>query len=455
MQLAMIGAMVLATASFVSAASPTSSGILAVSSPTWLPAFPKPSNVLDGYPTGPLDTSTTLSHATLDLKVYPEPWKSPSTTHPEVLAVYNAIDWTHVPAASTHKAKSNGDLDFAGYDENKDPYCWWSDTNCVDPKVSYLPSDISYCPRAGDWGLTYDDGPFNPTGNSAVDKYAEPNLYNFLATTNQKSTLFYIGSNVATFPAAAQRALNDGHVLCLHTWSHPQMTSQSNVQVVAELYWTLRAIKEATGITSRCWRPPYGDVDDRVRAIAWQMGLRTILWDEDTNDWDMPGEGGGNLAPSKVDGYFQGWIDARTSGKDNERGHIVLEHELNNATVDMTEKWLPKLQEVFNVVSVHACMNISQPYWEENWVYPTEANNAVTPIASSSAAVSSTSATPAMSLAPSAAPSADASDKQTDATPPEASSAGLKEVSSESGSSVMTVSGSITLAAIVTALWLS
>ncbi|KAG1110830.1 hypothetical protein G6F42_015212 [Rhizopus arrhizus] len=136
------------------------------------------------------------------------------------------------------------------------------------------------------------------------------------------------------------------------------MTTQSNEKVVAELYWTLRAIKEATGITTKCWRPPYGDVDDRVRAIAHQMGLQTILWDEDTT----------------VDGYFQGWIDNFKNGKDKQHGHIVLEHELNNATVNMTEHWLPKLQETFNVVTIQQCMNISNPYWEENWQYPTEAN---------------------------------------------------------------------------------
>jgi hypothetical protein len=149
------------------------------------------------------------------------------------------------------------------------------------------------------------------------------------------------------------------------------MTTKSNYQVVAELYWTLRAIKEATGITTKCWRPPYGDVDDRVRAIAWQMGMRTIVWDEDTNDWNMPGDGGGNLSPSTVDGYFKNWIKKGKSGTDK-HGHIVLEHELNNATVKMTEKWLPSLQEVFNVVPIHKCMNISHPYWESNWVYPTD-----------------------------------------------------------------------------------
>ena len=71
-------------------------------------------------------------------------------------------------------------------------------------------------------------------------------------------------------------------------------------------------------------RPPYGDVDDRVRAIAWQMGMRTVLWDEDTNDWNMPGDGGGNLSPDTVDGYFNGWIEARKNGSDNQQGHIIL-----------------------------------------------------------------------------------------------------------------------------------
>jgi hypothetical protein len=151
------------------------------------------------------------------------------------------------------------------------------------------------------------------------------------------------------------------------------MTSQTNAQVVAQLYWSLRAIKEATGVTTKCWRPPYGDVDDRVRAIAWQMGMQTIIWNGDTNDWDMPGDGGGNLSPKKVDGYFEGWIKERKAGK-NKEGYVVLEHELNNATVKMTEKWLPKLQEVFNVNTIQHCMNVSQPYWETSWVYPTAAD---------------------------------------------------------------------------------
>ncbi|KAI8072577.1 hypothetical protein BC940DRAFT_292921 [Gongronella butleri] len=354
----------------------TSSGLLPQTSPTWLPQVSQPANVVTSYPAGPYNLTTTLPHTTLNLSAYPEPWASPDTTAAEVQAAYNSIDWSKVPAAPVNKDQSNGDISFQGYNADSDPYCWWSDTNCVKPKVDYLPEDVYNCPNVGDWGLNYDDGPYNYADNDPVlNNYSEPQLYNFLAEhNNQKATLFYIGSNVVTYPAAAQRALNDGHIICVHTWSHPQMTTQSNEKVVAEFYWTLKAIKETLNITPKCWRPPYGDVDDRVRAIAWQMGMRTMVWDEDSNDWNMPGDGGGNLPWDTVNGYFEGWVQARQNGSDNSTGHIVLEHELNNSTVMMTEKWLPTLQSTFNVKSIHDCLGITDPYWETGFVYPANAS---------------------------------------------------------------------------------
>ena len=197
MYLSALGALLLTTGSFVSAANVTveptasSTGILAVESPTWLPNFPAPSGVNSGYLSAPVNITETLPHVPLNLSNYPEPWAAPSTTHPEVKAVIAALDWTKVPNAPKRKAGSNGDLVMTGYDESKDPYCWWSSTNCVKPKASYLPPDIFYCENKEDWGLNYDDGPFNPTGDKETDKYAEPALYNFLAENgNQKATLF-------------------------------------------------------------------------------------------------------------------------------------------------------------------------------------------------------------------------------------------------------------------------
>lgn len=147
------------------------------------------------------------------------------------------------------------------------------------------------------------------------------------------------------------------------------MTTQTNEQAVAELYWTLKVIKEATGVTPKCWRPPQGDVDDRIRSIAWRMGMNTVIWDRDTEDWAMPAPGGGDYAPSKIDARFEKWIKKEKTGNQT-TGIMVLEHELNHATVNMTEKWIPTVKKTFNVVSALTCNGVIQPYWETDFKYP-------------------------------------------------------------------------------------
>lgn len=136
-----------------------------------------------------------LSRKTLDLSKYPEPWSKPDIDHEEVQAAINSIDWDLVPDANIRVLNGFGDIDFAAYDENRDSDCWWSASNCKEPKVDYLPEDIYTCPHKGEWGLTYDDGPFNLRDSDEIDAdeenpYAEPVLYNYLAKHNIKSNLF-------------------------------------------------------------------------------------------------------------------------------------------------------------------------------------------------------------------------------------------------------------------------
>jgi len=64
----------------------------------------------------------------------------------------------------------------------------------------------------------------------------------------------------------------------VHTWSHPALTTLSNEQIIAELGWTKKIIKDVLGVTPNMMRPPYGDIDDRVRAISLAMGLTPVMW---------------------------------------------------------------------------------------------------------------------------------------------------------------------------------
>lgn len=173
----------------------TGTGILAVSSPAWLAEFRGPSesaqghmfNVDDSIKTSLLDTVNGL-----DLSRYPQPSKRPPVDDPEVKAVIDQLDWSKVPKISKRRLKGEGELDMQGYDTKVDPDCWWSSTTCKEPRLNYIPEDVSFCPRAGDWGLNYDDGPFRVWSKDAAEqKWQEPRLYNYLAEqNNQKATLF-------------------------------------------------------------------------------------------------------------------------------------------------------------------------------------------------------------------------------------------------------------------------
>lgn len=69
----------------------------------------------------------------------------------------------------------------------------------------------------------------------------------------------------------------------MHTWTHPYMTTKTNGEVLAELGWTMQIIHNSTGgRVPKYWRPPYGDSDARVRAIAKEVfGLTTVIWNRE------------------------------------------------------------------------------------------------------------------------------------------------------------------------------
>ena len=61
------------------------------------------------------------------------------------------------------------------------------------------------------------------------------------------------------------------------------MTTLSDLQVVGELGYTMEIIHNSTGgRLPKFWRPPYGDADNRVRAIAKEaFGLTTVVWNQE------------------------------------------------------------------------------------------------------------------------------------------------------------------------------
>ncbi|KAG1850544.1 carbohydrate esterase family 4 protein [Suillus tomentosus] len=251
---------------------------------------------------------------------------------------------------------------FSGFTyPSSDPDCWWTFDQCTTPKLAGLPPDLAGVPEPDTLGYGFDDGP-NCSHNA---------FYDFLSQNNQKATMFYIGSNVMDWPLEAQRGLADGHEICVHTWSHKYTTTLTNDEVFAEFYYStlsMEAIKLVVGVTPTCWRPPYGDVDDRVRAIAHALGLRTIIWQYDSNDWR---EGFNNVTAADVDQNYEVLIARAQSGTYATGGTIMLTHELNNFTMSEAMKFYTQLKAAFKyLVPMGVATNQTQPYVETNYSLP-------------------------------------------------------------------------------------
>ncbi|KAI7890244.1 chitin deacetylase 1 [Mucor mucedo] len=359
----------------------------------------------------------------------------------EFKRVYNAIDWTKAPNIKVRKISSDGSLNMAGYDQNNDPDCWWSASTCTKPKQEGINEDIYTCPEPETWGLTYDDGP-NCSHNA---------FYDYLEAEKIKASMFYIGSNVVNWPYGAQRGQKAGHHIADHTWSHQLMTTLTNTEVLAELYYTQKAIKMVTGVTPRHWRPAFGDVDNRVRWIATQLGLTTILWDLDTDDWAA----GSTETVSTVKKTYEDFIAMGANGTFKNSGQITLTHEIDDTTMTLAMEFLPKIRKAYkNVLDVATCMNITNPYYEDNVVFAPFGAAAVSntsSTASNTTASSTTiditlpSASSASSAAVSAAPSATAS----------SSVAAVAAVqNAESSAGIQLTSNSMIVAAFIVAAYL-
>lgn len=102
------------------------------------------------------------------------------------------------------------------------------------------------------------------------------------------------------------------------------------------------------------------------------MGYTSVIWDLDTNDWMMAP--GGKRTMAQVDQAFDQWIAAAPQ---DTTGHICLEHELYQNTVDAAIANLPRLQQTWKTMPVSACVNDPHPYREQNITLATM-NGAIT-----------------------------------------------------------------------------
>ncbi|MDO4240972.1 MAG: polysaccharide deacetylase family protein [Microbacteriaceae bacterium] len=124
--------------------------------------------------------------------------------------------------------------------------------------------------------LTFDDGPSRYTVQ----------ILDLLKQYGAKATFFWIGSSIGAGRDVMERAKAEGHTIGNHTWSHPDLTKLKDPELNAEIDKA-----QAVNGKSTCLRPPYGATNAHTKSVFAAKGLREILWDVDTLDWQKPGAG--------------------------------------------------------------------------------------------------------------------------------------------------------------------
>ncbi len=123
-----------------------------------------------------------------------------------------------------------------------------------------------------------------PTGKP--DEYDEQVLA-VLIKEKVPATLFLSGRWVEKNEERTKvLASNPQFEIANHAFWHPHLLEKDDERVKRELLRTQAIIRKTTGKRPRYFRPPYGEVDDRVAAIAKEAGLVTIQYDIPSGDPD-------------------------------------------------------------------------------------------------------------------------------------------------------------------------
>ncbi len=135
--------------------------------------------------------------------------------------------------------------------------------------------------------LTFDDGP-NPTYT--------PDVLKILDQYDVPATFFLVGSMVSRYPDIVEDMVEQGNEVGVHTFTHVDLSYQSEARLRREMTQTQLALAGAAGITTTLFRAPYSSKTDAVDNYSWPVykelgadGYTSVFVDTDSDDWKKPG----------------------------------------------------------------------------------------------------------------------------------------------------------------------
>lgn len=160
---------------------------------------------------------------------------------------------------------------------------------------------------AAQLALTFDDGPNDPH---------TMHLLELLGQFEAKATFFVIGRYTRQRPDIVRAIRQAGHALGNHTESHPNLIFASAARLRQELESCRKALEDATGESTRWFRPPFGGRRPNVLRTVRRLGMEPVMWSVTGFDWKAQSA---NEIVSRV--------TRAVDGRSHQQGEIVLLHD--------------------------------------------------------------------------------------------------------------------------------
>lgn len=190
--------------------------------------------------------------------------------------------------------------------------------------------------------LTFDDGPNGEKTN---------NLVRILNENKAHATFFMVGNKMDYYPDVLKNVLEYGNEIGSHSYNHKSMKRQKLKNVIDGENKTREIYRNITGQELIYTRPPYGDINSKVKE---SLDTIFITWNLDTEDW---------LHRDK--NYI-----VNSVLENIEDGDIILMHDSYDTTVEAVEELLPKLYNLgFQVTNISELASLKNRTLEKNNIY--------------------------------------------------------------------------------------
>lgn len=128
--------------------------------------------------------------------------------------------------------------------------------------------------------ITFDDGP---------NRIQTPKVLKILKKYNIKATFFVIGENVEYQKDVLRQVYKEGHEIGNHFYTHDNINKLTKDQIRENIVSNNELIYKTIGVRPKLVRPPYGIVNDNLKAVCGELNMSIIIWtdDKDSKDWAL------------------------------------------------------------------------------------------------------------------------------------------------------------------------